>query len=378
MALGIWFVNSSDNIRTGALPLVMYSMLYAAFVIATPLTAGAISLGEERQSGIHSWHLTLPVSGGNQWLIKLTMAFLISAVCLLLIPATMAAGGYFLGSDYSRMFGRLVVTFVWIPIAICAFSFWCSSVVKGTMRAILFFIPAAGIILAVAATESWVARSSADLVQSSLQHWIAQFQLNPFTLNLTRPFVPYRMNQFMLPVVLLGVGLTQSYRWFHRQIPDSISWTLDRLRFLCIATVLAVLPQIVFESITNRPSVFLISDVVGALYYVQPVMASPQVPPSIQMTVDDFPRLRPAQSTGMYYPLPGLISDDTRTWLRGATLSLSQDEAARERSNVPASVLRYTLQIHLAHGTNCTFKLVYYPRDSLFGMAEGLHRSDCR
>ncbi len=371
LALGVWFLNVSDEIRAHGLPLGLYSMLYAAFMIATTLTAGAISLGEERNSGIHSWHLTLPISAGLHWLIKLVMALAVSAICLLLIPTSIFAGKHFLGSEYPRLFDPLSVDSLGMPFAICVFGFWCSSMVRGMMRAVLFFIPSAGAILAVAAAGNWFSRQGAVLIQSSLQHRIARFQLNPFTYSFDVPYEVYRISLFLLPIVLLCVGSMQSFRWFHRQIPDSMSWAAKRLMPLCISALLALLPSSVLGGFSGWPGVYLVSDVVRALQFpLRAALAYPEAPSSVQVALGE-----PDQSLDTYHISPG---EDTRAWLNGATLSLSRDWSDNDPGKPPSStaLLPYTLRIHLLHGTNCTFKLIYDRHNLRFAPVQS--RSDWR
>ena len=50
------------------------------------ILAGSLSLGEERTSGTHAWHMTLPVSALRQWLIKLFMALFAGFVGAGLLP----------------------------------------------------------------------------------------------------------------------------------------------------------------------------------------------------------------------------------------------------------------------------------------------------
>ena len=54
------------------------------------ILAGSLSLGEERTSGTHSWHLTLPVSALRQWRIKLCMSLFAGFVGAGLLPLLIA------------------------------------------------------------------------------------------------------------------------------------------------------------------------------------------------------------------------------------------------------------------------------------------------
>ena len=78
--------------------------LYALVILVTPLIAilaGSLSLWEERTSGTHSWHMTLPVSARRQWLIKLAVAIFTSLVCAVLLPVSVMAGlGFIFGTPF--------------------------------------------------------------------------------------------------------------------------------------------------------------------------------------------------------------------------------------------------------------------------------------
>src|SRR5258708_30634824 len=71
-------------------------LMVVAFTPLIAVLAGTLSLGEERSSGTHSWHLTLPVSAGRLWLIKLAMALFTSLICAVLLPALPVRAGMFI------------------------------------------------------------------------------------------------------------------------------------------------------------------------------------------------------------------------------------------------------------------------------------------
>ena len=96
------------------------------------ILAGSLSLGEERTSGTHLWHLTLPVSARRQWFIKLCMALFAGFVGAGLVPLLIA--GRLLGSSHiladvhvgrDLLVGAVLLTFA---------AFWCACAVKGTVR----------------------------------------------------------------------------------------------------------------------------------------------------------------------------------------------------------------------------------------------------
>ena len=84
----------SRNFETAVVIVGVVSTLMIAIL------AGSLSLGEERTSGTHAWHLTLPVSALLQWLIKLSVALFAGIVGAGLLPMLIA--GRLFGS--SRVF----------------------------------------------------------------------------------------------------------------------------------------------------------------------------------------------------------------------------------------------------------------------------------
>src|ERR1700687_1075002 len=66
------------TLERGSAPAVL---MVIAFIPLIAVLAGTMSLGEERTSGTHSWHMTLPVSTRRQWLIKLVAAMFTGLGC---------------------------------------------------------------------------------------------------------------------------------------------------------------------------------------------------------------------------------------------------------------------------------------------------------
>ena len=116
----------SRNFETAVVIVGVVSTLMIAIL------AGSLSLGEERTSGTHSWHLTLPVSARRQWFIKLCMALFAGFVGAGLLPLLIA--GRLLGS--SHMFADVHFGMDWLlGVVLLTFAaFWCACAVNGTVR----------------------------------------------------------------------------------------------------------------------------------------------------------------------------------------------------------------------------------------------------
>ena len=112
----------------------------STLMIAT--LAGSLSLGEEKTSGTHTWHLTLPPSAFRQWLIKLCMALFAGFVGAALLPM-LTIGRYI--SRSPRVLGDVHLGIGWLlGVLVLTFAaFWCACAVDGTVAAVLWVIPVA-------------------------------------------------------------------------------------------------------------------------------------------------------------------------------------------------------------------------------------------
>jgi hypothetical protein len=122
---------------TFALVVVCVSVI-STLMIA--ILAGSLSLGEEKTSGMHSWHLTLPMSARRQWFIKLCMALVAGFVGAGLVPLLIAGrllGPYRMLPDVQRAERDLLAGVVLLTLA----AFWCACAVKGTLPAVLWALP---------------------------------------------------------------------------------------------------------------------------------------------------------------------------------------------------------------------------------------------
>ncbi len=224
------------------LPLSFLAVgMVAALSIAIAIFAGSLSLGEERTSGTHSWHMTLPVSARRQWLIKLVMALLTSFVCAGLLPAlVLIAGGSLFGSPL--MFVDPHGAMVWLvvmPLLTFA-SFWCACAFNGTVRAVLWLFPMLGALVIAGQFGERVARGLLALPV------LWKFDLFPDAAFMSYPLniqllvigaAPFRVVTFLLIPTLL-IAVIQSYRLFRAQPQDSARSAVRNLAPLAITAFL--------------------------------------------------------------------------------------------------------------------------------------------
>jgi hypothetical protein len=200
----------------------LISVALAAMLIPLiAVLAGTLSVGEEKNLGTHAWHMTLPVDPGSQWLLKLSFAVVVSAVCGGLVPAAvLAIRGWMAGSV--MLYLEPATLWLW-PLAaasITMVAFWCACVVKGTVRAILFVFPvffAFGLAAAIgqAIAESVLPRLNPGI--DAVVTWLDPFRL-------TRSVTAYDALVF-LPIWLFVPGILllvwQSHRKFRGQAEDT-------------------------------------------------------------------------------------------------------------------------------------------------------------
>jgi hypothetical protein len=175
------------------------------------LLAGSLSVGEEKLSGMHPWHLSLPMSSFRQWLLKLVTALLSSILCAVVVP-------YFLAVVFQLDVPSNVFPFaVTVAVLTCAV-FWSACFVKGTVRAIILSV-------AVLVMLGFARSIGAALGEPRGPAYF---------------YGPGGLAQFILPV--LALGLIQSYRMFRVQPPQTLASFLRYLLPLAItAFVFSVL-----------------------------------------------------------------------------------------------------------------------------------------
>lgn len=84
----------------GAEMLIVPSILIA---LGIPVTVGIVSTAEERNLGVHEWHLTLPVSARRQWCVKVIVALGVNAVLGLLLPGLLGHASSWLSNSPQLM-----------------------------------------------------------------------------------------------------------------------------------------------------------------------------------------------------------------------------------------------------------------------------------
>jgi hypothetical protein len=292
----------------------------AVYVMLVCMLAGVVSMGEERHSGTHSWHLTLPMSLFRQWLMKFVINICASFVCgaVMIGLASVVVGAPFLqvftlrvDSEFSTTQALSMLTAS--VLALTVTGFWCACAVKGTVRA-------AGLILPVVMAVTTSMGMPGLLLEGS--PWTSQ--IIDYLVLKTHAFpVSYGLLRFALQpgwiwvTLILGslvlVALFQSYRMFRRERTESIANIGRPLIQLCVVGFLVA-------SVQGLPYRF-VSDIYrqqdAVMREVGRAVDNLNLDPS---TLDAaHPKPITEEELANVYPLSSL----TRTWLANARIAVT-------------------------------------------------------
>ncbi len=337
--------------------LFMAVGLVAALSIAISILAGVLSLGEERTSGTHAWHMILPVSARSQWLIKLVIAMLTGLVCAGLLPVlVLIAGGSLYGSPLMFVDTHgAVVWLVTIPLLTFA-SFWCACAVNGTVRAGLWLFPVMTAVFFASEFGEPDAGKVMDFIVSSFGLF-TNFRFTNGVSNLQSFVADVTQLEIvtLLVVPALLIAVIQSYRLFRAQPQDSALSVVRNLAPLAITVFLCSFSLAAFSSFVyhaREQMGTLFRETHDAIEKIQPGGAKLDAAHPLKLTVNDLAKVSP-------------LSERTRRWLRNSTITVIPDEThsgryRRGRIGWGASVAtggaysRYLATIQLASGSDCT------------------------
>ena len=199
--------------------------------------AGILSLGEEKRSGTHAWHMTLPISARRQWLIKLLIALFAGLACTVLFPVlTLIAIGSFYGSPLMYVHvGVLQDDLILIPILIFT-CFWCACAANGTVRAATWALPVAAAIFFASSGGVWLGQELAGTTGSLKDFLVSSFHLSPLAFTATADYARSHVLWLFVPTLLFA--LVQSYRLFRTPPQESAMWVLRCMLPLVLVTML--------------------------------------------------------------------------------------------------------------------------------------------
>jgi polyhydroxybutyrate depolymerase len=337
-------------------------VLYTPVILFAPLVAilaGSLSIWEEKTSGTQSWHMTLPVSARRQWLIKLTMALFTGLACAVLLPVfVMVVLGFIFGTSFmfvEQAMGGLMIAggsiglaggplfgflFLFVnqtvpgllltALLLTVAAFWCACAVRGTVRAVLWYVPAIGAGLLAGRCGGWIAPKLLELVVSKF-HPFADFRFVNAISNLHLQFffalaTPLRVVTVLLFPTLV-IAVIQSYRLFRAQLQDSILSVIRNLLPLAITAFLSVSCLEAFASLNETNGTLVSSGETRQylLYVPKTYDRSKPTPliislhpaatwPAAEMEISRWNELADEQGFVVVYPSG---SDEPRVWPMG-------------------------------------------------------------
>jgi hypothetical protein len=294
------------------------------------ILAGSLSLGEEKTSGTHLWHLTLPVSARRQWFIKLGMALFAGFVGAGLVPLLIA--GRFLGSPdmladvhvgRDLLVGAVILTFA---------AFWCASAVNGTVRAVLWVFPVIITLYFALELGKWAGPAITNLFFSKFDPFasvkfasvVSRFSSNAFfkliqaaSINMTDSAqAAFELTTTILVPTLL-YAVVQSYRLFRAQLQDRALSVVRSLLPLALMAFLCSFSSLAFYTFVGRaaqdPRITALFETAVALQKFQSSVAKPDAAQPLQLTVEDLAKASP-------------LSKRTRRFLGNSHITLSFEE----------------------------------------------------
>ena len=373
----------STRILTSAEASAFALSVISALIIA--VLAGSLSLGEERTSGTHAWHMTLPVSVRRQWLIKLLMALFAGIVCAVLLPGlALIAGGIRFGSPLKFVDPHAVMIWLLVVAVVTFASFWCACVVNGTVRAALWLFPALIAVGLASVFGDWAGRELVNVLVArsdafaSFRFAAVVSRLGPNALfrlvdaaseNMTDSIQAARMLRTTMLVPTLLFAVVQSYRLFRAQLQDTALSVVRSLlplamtAFLCSFSLLAI--DTFVNVATGQEQMLLF----GTNYAIEETFREEAIEKS-RADAAKLDATHPLQLTGVdvenaFKAHPFLLPDGTRRWLRNARITITPDKAHPSGFycvEMPwkSSLCYYSAIIHLADGTDLTES--YEPR----------------
>ena len=330
-------------------------------IVLLPLSAvlsGTMSLGEERTSGTHSWHLTLPVPARRQWFIKLAAAMFTGLVCAVLLPVSaLIASRFIFGSPLMSVNLEMGMDWLLGVLLLSFASFWCACAVKGTVSATLWVFPALIALYFAGAFGDRIAFHVVDFVVSKLDLFV-DFRFTNAVSNI-RLFATGVPPKWLLVLLLVAptlvLAVVQSGWLFRKQLQDSPLFVVRRLLPLAITSFLcsfSLAALIAFVDQGKQQMWTVFRETHQAIERIQPGNAKLNATHPLQLTLEDLAKA---------YPL----LERTWRWLRDSRIIVAPDKplpGGRHCCGEDASIVTfasdqayssYLATIHLPSGSDC-------------------------
>jgi ABC-type transport system involved in multi-copper enzyme maturation permease subunit len=316
------------------------------YMVLGTMLAGCVSMGEERQLGTHSFHLTLPVSVHRLWVIKLATGILVSGVCGFLVTGV---AGFLLGPAFDQIAGGFPGGVLLSPLAcILIFTFpafWCACAVNGTMRAVISIVPT--VLVGLSAYGIGRAFVYGSAIASRVVYK-AVLSAHPFPF----PIAPVRFYRPLWQVAAMAaatIAIVQSHRLFRREQAGgtgSIFWNLIPLCIVLSLFGLSIAAPNVYISEILRQRDIVFQEVYRATDKLQFDPAKLESAHPQPITSADLNRVHP-------------LSEITRAWLGRAAVNVSPGPKARLPGFVRNGTWQeleagYAVNLHFPNNYDCT------------------------
>jgi hypothetical protein len=340
-----------------------------ASTLLIAILAGSMSLGEESTSGTHAWHLTLPVPVLLQWRIKLYMALFAGMVGAGILP--MLVGRRLIDSSHIFVDFRLGTAWLVTVLLLTFAGFWCACAANGTVRAVMWTVPALMALGLANQFGDWAGRELTNLVITRF-NLFADFKFTNAVVSKFRnseflDFIVYGrwFHQYLTPVgvfilaPVIILAVIQSYRLFRAQSQGSTLsvvrnlWPLALLTFLCSFPLSAVST---FEFRAGDALWRAEIEVIKAIEKIRPDASTLDEAHPLQLSVDDLAKGSP-------------LSDQTRRWLGNPPVTIAPHKIPPGYNwwgwgfseNPTALIEDYLVTVHFAQGSGCNQRFWYVP-----------------
>jgi hypothetical protein len=371
--------NLSHHSKTLSLLVIAFGLASAAIIA---ILAGCLSLGEEKISGTHAWHRTLPISAARLWWVKLCVALVVSFVCAGLVPAALLTTGEHL---FPLVFSHLPSNFqpLWLSavVFVTLLSFWYACAVNGTVTAVACVVPTLAIFLATPAIANWAGRALADFV-AARSNLFGNFRVAAFLSGLGNRHVDAMINfinpaapsatQFIFWIPTLILAVIQSYRLFKAPIRNGAFPAARKLSPLVVLALLCGASTYAFVWLSNAAGSRVWGTTFAVDRAIQSVLSnSPnrEAPQPLQLSADDLKKAYP----------PHVL---TSPYLEGATVTVLPDKAhpttcCSQYAPGRWVIWNYTATVHLATGAEMNFSLEPSAQEPV-GVRTGVPRFEVR
>jgi ABC-type transport system involved in multi-copper enzyme maturation permease subunit len=293
----------------------VWAVASAAFVLAPLLIvvlAGTLSMGEERNLGTHAWHLTMPVSAPKQWWIKIVVAELAGV----LSTAAVVVVGRFVFGRWLVMGPPMAGILLAAAVATLG-TFWCACMVKGTVPAALFALPAMALVLTASAWGgALVGRLSESGVLDLFLARMHPFPIGDKTARWLFAITDGYAGAAWIAVPLIAFTLIQSRRLFRGELTPG--WQPIGRRFVPLLVL-----ALVFGALQRTPRAVayrLSGQTWKVLAQVSQTLNTMSVDANqpVTLTFEELSKRSP-------------LSELARVWLKDSTITFAPAEFTRHR-----------------------------------------------